>query len=394
MAASSTTRSSSPRSDLGACLIAALVLVGALRVADQLVGSASVQLFARDWSALAGRPETAGVLVPPDDPRWAIVAPWQRFDALEYEAIAANGYGHRQRDAAFAPLFPLLMRATGAVVGDLTIAGLIVATAGLVVALALLRWLVAADVSDGVARRATVLLALSPTAFFLVAPYAESLFLALVVATFVAMRARRPLVAAVVSALAVWCRPQGILAAIPLAVRCVARDLTPRERAYAIGALALPVASLAGYVLWLRSLGWSGPLEVQETFWSSRFGVPLETLARSWDEVTRRGLERPHAVLDLLAVAATLAAGVACLRLRLPIDHAAYCLATGAAMLSRLSSFTPLQSADRFVLAAFPVFVVLAIALRGRSAERVVSVVFAAGHAIFFARFALYLFVG
>ncbi|MCA9917181.1 MAG: hypothetical protein KC445_04480, partial [Anaerolineales bacterium] len=45
-----------------------------------------------------------------------LLGPWQRFDALHYTRIAAQGYAHPE-DSVFPPLYPLLMRALGGLFG-------------------------------------------------------------------------------------------------------------------------------------------------------------------------------------------------------------------------------------------------------------------------------------
>src|SRR6185436_6854967 len=66
-----------------------------------------------------------------------LVGPAARWDSAWYLAIAGDGYGEGQR-AAFFPLYPLLVRAGGWVLGSPVVAGLLVSTTCLVVALAAL----------------------------------------------------------------------------------------------------------------------------------------------------------------------------------------------------------------------------------------------------------------
>lgn len=72
-----------------------------------------------------------------------------------------------------------------------SVAGLIIANAAALGAFGLLRALVEREESAAVARRSLLYLAVFPTAFFLLAAYAESLFLLWSVACFLALRRQR-----------------------------------------------------------------------------------------------------------------------------------------------------------------------------------------------------------
>jgi len=135
-----------------------------------------------------------------------VLANWQRWDALWYQHIAESGYRADDGSTAFFPLYPFLARGLSSVLGgSLVAAELVVSSVAYVGALWLLWKLVRVEVlrlpgrtseDDGSrARRlllvpvlAVLLTALAPSGFFLLAPYTESLFLLLTVASFWFMR--------------------------------------------------------------------------------------------------------------------------------------------------------------------------------------------------------------
>ncbi len=146
-----------------------------------------------------------------------LAAPALRWDSIHYLAIAEHGYA-RASDTAFFPLYPLLIRALGYMLGSDPLAGVAISTVSFVVALALLHRLTELELGRSAADATVLLVALAPLSFFFTALYTESLFLALSLgAVYAARRERWPL-AAFLGALATVTRVPGVLLVIPLAV--------------------------------------------------------------------------------------------------------------------------------------------------------------------------------
>ena len=145
------------------------------------------------------------------------------WDGAFYADIAQHGYAALGRPALrFFPLTPLLGRAvgwlgTGPRVGVVVVANLAALAAG-----ALLVLLVRSEgLAPGVARRSAWLLALAPSAFVLALGYAEAIFLALAIATLLAVRRRHWLPAIALGVLAGLDRPGGLVLAVPVAIELV-----------------------------------------------------------------------------------------------------------------------------------------------------------------------------
>jgi hypothetical protein len=105
--------------------------------------------------------------------------PWQRWDTLQYQAIAERGY-HAFASAIFVPpLYPLAIRLISRPLGGDTLSAAILisnlACAAAFVAFTRLAFLELGTTKA--ARRSLLYLACSPPAFFLVAAYTESLYL-------------------------------------------------------------------------------------------------------------------------------------------------------------------------------------------------------------------------
>jgi len=122
---------------------------------------------------------------------------WVRWDAAWYRDIAEHGYTNMpsheafQRDTAFFPLYPLLMRALHVVVPDLYLCGLLISNVAVLAALILIYRLTSARYDAGVAQRAITVLAIYPFSFFFSAVYSESLFLLAATGAFVLGERRR-----------------------------------------------------------------------------------------------------------------------------------------------------------------------------------------------------------
>src|SRR5712692_1519953 len=113
---------------------------------------------------------------------------WYRWDVLHYVNISFQGHKYTP-DVAFFPLWPLLQRYTGLLLGghypdSYYFAGLLLSNLCFYLALVLLYCLVADDFTPAVARRTLIYLTFTPYGLFFFAGYTESLFVLLCVATF------------------------------------------------------------------------------------------------------------------------------------------------------------------------------------------------------------------
>ena len=143
-----------------------------------------------------------------------LLAIWNRWDGPQYLLIAQHGYaasGDQRLALAFFPLYPWLIRLLASVVGDVVLSAFIISTVASIAVGVTLARLFAIDYSRYLARRSAWFLFIFPTSFFLHIDYSESVFLALVLASFVAARRQRWLRAGLLGAFAAFARPNGIL---------------------------------------------------------------------------------------------------------------------------------------------------------------------------------------
>ena len=310
--------------------------------------------------------------------------PLARWDSVWFLEIARDGYASPQ-DAAFFPLYPLLLAATGATVGG----GVVVSLAALAAALWLLHRLVAIDFGERVAGLCVLLVAVFPGAFFFSAVYSESLFLLLSVGAVYAARTDRWLLAGVAGALAGATRSAGILLLVPLAVMWWQAG-RPRAGWW----LAAVPLGLVAFCVYLEAELGDGLLvfRAQEA-WHRELAVPLvDPVRAAWDGARQivEGEPRTWPVYDTawmdvglfaLLVAVLVAVGGAVRRL--PRAYSGYAAAALALPLLYPAAGQPLMSLPRFVAVLWPLHLWLALVLvERRAARRAVVGVFVAGLAL------------
>lgn len=326
---------------------------------------------------------------------WGLWLRWR--DASAYAAIAGKGYSTLD-STAFPPLQPLVERALAPVFGgDAALAGFALANIAALAAFAAFRLLVERETGDPrTTRLALALLALNPYALFFATGYAESLFLLLGIASFLALRSRRWLLAGGLAALAALTRVTGVLLALPLAWVALAlwRGGTVgrswRALRRPLVAALLPLAATGGF--WLYTASLYGP------------GVAMRAEAAIW----RRWLDWPwygplqglgllghahapwyavEATLDLAALALALW-GCAALTRRgaaLPGRYAAF--AWAGTLLPLCMPLHPLPvdalaaqfSLPRYLMALFPLYVAAARPLARRPKAARLAVALSAG---------------
>ena len=297
------------------------------------------------------------------------------WDGVFYRGIAEHGYKGEPTEALrFFPLYPLLGRALGAIVPDGEgLALLLLANVFALLAGALVHRLVRAEHDASTAKRAALLVGIAPPAFVLSWAYAESLFLVLAVATFLALRGERWWRAAVWGFLAGLCRPTGALLALAAVIEA-GRDIRRRrvgELGPRLAAVAGPVLGSLSYLWWAeRAYGdWKLPLRVQDAL---RRGVanPIVRIGEALGDAVRLDVHGLHLPFVLAMVALVIVA----VRV-LPPSFAAF----AAAVVLVAVSAGNLNSVERYGLNGFPLLIALAVVARSQWAARAAVAVCGAG---------------
>jgi hypothetical protein len=317
---------------------------------------------------------------------------WSHWDGEHYVTLAMGGYLHPPDNVspAFFPLYPLLLRSFAELFGGpiskeaLSVWGPLISLLFLPFALYFIYHIALEGWGERVARGTVLILALFPTTFFLNAAYTESLFLALSAGSMWAMRVKKDLlVACVLAGFAAATRNVGIFLVVPLMYEWI-KDVE-RSRWQGVYLLLAPGGLFAYMVyLWVR---FGDPLlfySAQES-WGRQATGPLDTASRAWGaavEGAGRLLDPDLWAHPSLGNAANQLAGASNLfnlaffvfamvvllagSRYLPLSLTIYGLLLVAPATLFGTPGSPLMGTPRYVLVAFPVFIVLALLFRNR----------------------------
>jgi hypothetical protein len=317
---------------------------------------------------------------------------WSHWDGEHYVTLAMGGYLHPPDNVspAFFPLYPLLLRSFAELFGGpiskeaLSVWGPLISLLFLPFALYFIYHIALEGWGERVARGTVLILAFFPTTFFLNAAYTESLFLALSAGSMWAMRVKKDLlVACVLAGFAAATRNVGIFLVVPLMYEWI-KDVE-RSRWQGVYLLLAPGGLFAYMVyLWVR---FGDPLlfySAQES-WGRQATGPLDTASRAWGaavEGAGRLLDPDLWAHPSLGNAANQLAGASNFfnlaffvfamvvllagSRYLPLSLTIYGLLLVAPATLFGTPGSPLMGTPRYVLVAFPVFIVLALLFRNR----------------------------
>jgi hypothetical protein len=346
-----------------------------------------------------------------------LVAPLARWDSVWYLSIARGGYDHQLARTAFFPLYPLVIRGLGLVIGSDLIAAVVISLVAFGVGLSLLYRLASAELGRGRAELTVLLIAFCPVAYFFSAVYTESLYLALSLGCLLCARSGRWALCGLLGGLAALSRNSGVVLAVPVVLMFLygprtdaarirpsvslregrLRALLPRYRVTpAILWAALIPIGLAAYLVYLGLTmhNMLAPFQAQAIWYRhfvGPFGGVWKGAVAAWDGL-RQLLHGPPPPLyfglaggNALTVAgenlllfASLMIGVVALVgvfRTLPFAYAAYTLCSLAMPLSEPVTPQPLASLPRYEVVLFPLFMWGAVVLvRHRRAATALAV--------------------
>lgn len=315
-----------------------------------------------------------------------------QWDAGWFLRIVEHGYDVPQ-STPFFPLYPLVVRAVGFVLGSNLVAGVLISLVAAGVAAVLVHRIALPIVGPEAARDSILLLALYPSALVFTSVYADALFLALSAGSLYAAMRGRGWLAGVLGGLAVATRFVGLALIPPLLLLLWPRGRSPRELLRPAPLLCFPVAA-AAYAAYLDHR-FGDPFEFVhqlDSYWG-RHTSWLGPLRGLWDSVSAgyhgtaelllhlpRDLGRPdgfpnrdqlgalNAIHVLVLIAALWLTWVAWRRLGPVLGL--YAVSVMVFLLSSTVDAFPLASFPRYLLADFPIFIALAGELRDHPRAR------------------------
>lgn len=301
------------------------------------------------------------------------IEPWHRWDSGWYLMNAMQPFTF-ETAAAFAPLFSLITAVVAPLVAsNYVLAGLIVSNIACAAAMILLYRLVEDEFGGGdLPLRTIALLAAFPTAFFLTAVYAESLYLVLTLLMFHAANRQKWWLAGLAAGLATLARPQGLILVVPLGWLALqslyvkeatqsGRRVWIRSNLRILIPVAAPLIAWAGFYVAVALRNIPSPSQAGAA-WNSSFQPPWVPVIIFFQhlmsgQISVLELEGAAAVLLALATAVTVAR-------RLKLVYATYVWATLLLYLSLYFEGQPFLGMARYVIVLFPCFIALAASLK------------------------------
>ena len=305
------------------------------------------------------------------------------WDAQNYEAIAKNGYvnsGDAANLIVFFPLYPILIHLFTVDFIYVNLSALIVSNVCSLIAFFYLYKLVKLEFNDSIAVKAVLFLSVFPTAYFLSAPYTESLFFALVIASIYYARLGKWQYAGLISLFASLTRIAGLLLWPVLLVEYFhQKGWKPRKIDLSVLWTFLPLAGFRIYLdinYWVTGNSFTF-MDVEATHWFNRID-PWSGLngAYSWarnasypDNITIGFASLIFAAFGLLMV------GVSIWRRLRPV-YIVYMFFSWALAVSTSWWI----SVPRYIMAMFPMFILLGLLTSRKSIN--IAIVLTSGAAL------------
>ncbi len=328
---------------------------------------------------------------------WNVGPSWNtyllRHDSGWYLKIAVEGYTYNgndliQQPIVFYPLYPLIARIFSIFLDiDETIALLVVSNASFAIVIPLIFKLIKQDYGDETALYSIALLSFFPTSLFFSAGYTELLALLLTIVFFLLLKDERHLSSAICVGLATATRPTGIVLLLPLlwgiwrnfSKQC--KRLKISKVVYMAVAVLLTTSGLWLYMIYL-GINFNKPLAFMtaQRAWlngndvgSKLFKVLTLQPFYHLGDILRDGLEvytlDPWFLLSFLVL-------ICLFWKRLLVPYKIYALAVLLLPYLTVSGGLGFRSFTRYILLAFPVFIIMADMLKQTQWIGVVIIIF------------------
>ena len=333
-----------------------------------------------------------------------VLTAWLRWDTICYLIIAEGGYTAQSGLTVWPPLYPLLIRLFSFILRPPLVAALVISSLATWLAFFLLYLLISESHDETTAKNTLFLYAIYPVAFFLVAGYTESLFLALTVGSLLLARKRAWGWAGILAAFAVLTRNQGIVLSLVLLWEGIlqyreAKSLLARDIFKVLFSASLPVLAFGAFALYIHNgLNAQWPWQTLAALWGQYSGLPWEGIVGNTRQLLELPVSQdlywlPTTVLDLvLAIFVPVV-----LIIRRQSSRSTYLIYAWLILIIALIKLGPndtLVSFSRYMIAAFPLFVAISPAMMNRYARLAVFAVCLIAQAILLSMFYFWSWAG
>jgi hypothetical protein len=308
---------------------------------------------------------------------------WGVWDTGWYSNISQNGYVinsldqviSQQTSIAFFPLYPLLMRFLGSIVGNDYIAGLIISNLFLIVSCIYLYRLVRLDSDEDSAIRSIKYLLLFPVSFILSGVFTEAMYLALTLMCFYYARIGRWQLAGIMGFFLSLTRSTGVLIVLPLLYEGLMPLLkenkglksfkNARGKILPLFYLSLiPLGMISFMIFNYHLTGDFMAFAHAQITWGRHLANPLETLINGYQGNIYAAFEAVFAAVSIFV-----------LILSYRKIRFSYWFFGMYSIFVPLS--TGIQSMPRFMLVIFPIYIIFVDITKNRFSEDLVMIFFA-----------------
>jgi hypothetical protein len=286
-----------------------------------------------------------------------------RWDALNYKIIAEHGYPGKGEDyeqvIVFLPLYPYAVRAVEFIIPSFLVAGMLISAIASVIAGYFIQAIARFDGRDEAeAGRTLWFFFLFPTAYFLVLPYTEGLFMALLLGSFYNARRGNWLWAGILGGFCTATRLSGIILLPALAVEALHQK---NWRGIPRGALYLVIVPTGLLIyLWIN-YHIHGDIfafsDFQKQYWYHERITPWESLRYAWERLSDAPGFNRFLIWELLLISTGLVGGLLIVGVRWL--RPSYLVFGWLTLLMFLSVSFEISLA-RYIFTIFPIYFVLA----------------------------------
>lgn len=303
----------------------------------------------------------------------ALEGVWLRWDALHYYHIAQEGY-NTEVVSAFFPLYPLLGRAVGGLLGGDELAGLLlVSRLAFLLALVVLYKMAAEKFGDEVATFAILFTALYPMGVYWFAPYPLSLALLFSMLSLRWAMQRRWLPAALVGLAAGLTHGTTIPLTLGLFTAWLAQVRKEPRAWLLLPAVGTPPLGMLLFFAYRIGIGLPPINDLLATIWL-RVMQPPWMIVADFQRFFLYYLGHVDGWINLALFLFGVGMIVVCIR-RLEPPLWVYHLSLVVYICSTTNYTTPFGSYGRYLMMAFPAFITLPLVVRGKGARLAALVV-------------------
>lgn len=286
----------------------------------------------------------------------AVEGVWLRWDAIHYLRITNAGYASEELTAFF-PLYPLLSRVAGQLLGIDGLAGLLlVSRLSFLLTLVLLYKITEEWFDDKIAKNTILTAAFSPMAVFWLAPYPHSLALFLTLLSIWNAKKSHWFAAALAGLLAGLTHGTTIPLSFSLLIILVQKNSTKIEKKtwLIIPATVTPVLGTVLFLSWRIFKGYPDFNALQFQYWGRVMQMPWQIVG-DFQHFLNTSTIRIDGWINLSIFVYAIGVFITAFR-KLPLVCNAYLITLFILICSTTTSVNPFGSVGRFLLTAFPIF--------------------------------------